>query len=596
MFYLNGTSYISFYLSIFIRYIFWILFIYSNCGCQLAQNSNESSKFKNHSLGTKYVVLNLNDTLTITPNLGETDYVLKIPSPDSTYTLDIVNVDRVSVSLLNNDYSVITEIEPTIVEFRHNRIGQEKHYIFNTSYLLSNMFSVKISFFKQPKKTINRILYIKNDKLKAYTEHQFYLDRYNNGFIIFMLGTFILQIIYNTILALSRNRIEYWFLLFFCIEYFRLHLIFFQYQLNWNLPNWVVFPNDIFISTTIFMVLYYMFFSFFYPNLKKFTVIGITYLLINLCIYAYFTYSNQFILRENFWGISLASSYSLSLILLYFLFRIKDPTKIFFIVGTLSLLTSAIISRVIFAYDIQTEYDHYALRMVTYLFDFMMLNAALNYRHNLEKKIEQKRLENERNRIANEMHDDLGAGLSTIQLLGERAQMGMDDTENKGQIQKMTHQATELIDTMSTIIWAINSRNDTVKSLINYVRSYAADYLEETNGLVLHFPLPQLPPSVSAVILTGDTRREVFLSFKEALHNVVKHAESTAVDININFKNNALVIHIQDNGKGFDNKNALGNGLKNMTERLEKIGGQFTIQAAEPTGTLVILSLPPYKS
>jgi signal transduction histidine kinase/ligand-binding sensor domain-containing protein len=209
-------------------------------------------------------------------------------------------------------------------------------------------------------------------------------------------------------------------------------------------------------------------------------------------------------------------------------------------------------------------------------------------------------LQNERNRIANELHDDLGGGLSTIRLLGERAQTGVEMPEKRQQIEKITYQATDLIEKMATIIWAINSRNDTIKGLVNYLRQHAQDYLTDTHGIDCRFPLPEYPPSVAEANLSGETRRMVFLAFKEALHNIVKYAESELVNIDIQFitkdLHDYLQIRIRDNGKGFQREKPAGNGLKNMKERLEAIGGFCEFSSSDTEGVGIVFLVPTNKS
>ena len=138
----------------------------------------------------------------------------------------------------------------------------------------------------------------------------------------------------------------------------------------------------------------------------------------------------------------------------------------------------------------------------------------------------------------------------------------------------------------------MNSEQDSVESLIHYIRAYSFEYLQDIHKLSVYFPLPDLPPSVFSQNLIGDTRREVFLTIKEALHNIVKHAEATKVNVTILLKDNDLEIRILDNGKGFKEKKHLGNGLINMANRMKKVGGSCQITTDKTTSVEVILCLP----
>jgi signal transduction histidine kinase len=123
------------------------------------------------------------------------------------------------------------------------------------------------------------------------------------------------------------------------------------------------------------------------------------------------------------------------------------------------------------------------------------------------------------------------------------------------------------------------------------LRRYAFDYLQETHNLTLTFPLPEIPPFVSTQNLSGETRRELFLCFKEALHNIIKHADTKHIDIAISLRGNQLSIKTDDNGKGMVGENLVGNGLKNMRQRMAKLGGKFDIFKNEKGGMSVILTI-----
>jgi signal transduction histidine kinase len=294
--------------------------------------------------------------------------------------------------------------------------------------------------------------------------------------------------------------------------------------------------------------------------------------------------------------------FALSFICIYHIRYIQSPLRSFYLLGTSLLWIGVLVGKAFPATLAQPNVlylNPYFYNIGFFLLENICLTISLSYRNNLilqqkQALIDQEHLEREqlRNHVAADLHDDLGVGLSTIRLLGERAQMNGINKENNKQFQKITQQATDLIEKMSTIIWAMNSEKDTLESLTQYIRFYAFDYLQETHNLNCQFPLPNLPPSVLVQNLTGDTRRDVFLTFKEALHNIVKHAEATTVSLSIYHKNNHLGINISDNGKGFKEKKPFGNGLQNMEKRMAKIGGVCQISSNSTGGTHVYLSLP----
>ena len=182
-------------------------------------------------------------------------------------------------------------------------------------------------------------------------------------------------------------------------------------------------------------------------------------------------------------------------------------------------------------------------------------------------------VEKERTRIAADIHDDLGAGLSTIRFLSEKVKRNSFSSVTKNDAKKIVSNADELVQKMNELIWAMNEKNDTLEDLLFYTRAYAAEYAEE-NNLNLNIHLPQIIPDV---VINGEVRRNVFLTVKECLHNIVKHACAKNTVLNIQANEN-LLINIKDDGIGFSEitRND-GNGLRNMQKRIQSIGGHFGI-------------------
>ncbi len=199
----------------------------------------------------------------------------------------------------------------------------------------------------------------------------------------------------------------------------------------------------------------------------------------------------------------------------------------------------------------------------------------------------QNALQAERNRIASELHDDLGSGLSIIRYLSEHARRRETDDKQRTQIERISQSARDLIEKMGDIIWAMNSENDQLDNLLYHLEDYAEDYLAG-NELDCAFRLPERMPAVE---LSGERRRNILLTVKEVLHNVVKHAGASRVAIDCSVDGH-LLIRIQDDGHGIDLDNVRrgGNGLKNMEKRMMAIGGEFHIFNDE--GTVVELKVP----
>lgn len=201
----------------------------------------------------------------------------------------------------------------------------------------------------------------------------------------------------------------------------------------------------------------------------------------------------------------------------------------------------------------------------------------------------QESIQHERNRIAAEMHDDLGSGLTTIRYLSDRALQKASSEEERVQIGRIASQSNALIRNMSEIIWALNVRFDTLDSLLAYLRRYAAEFLDEhhisfswnQNELLENFKL------------SGEVRRNIHLTVKEALNNIVKHSGASSVLIHYKTEGDTALLKIQDNGNGFipDTISSDGNGLYNMKNRMNSIQGNISILQNHP-GTEIVLQFP----
>lgn len=195
--------------------------------------------------------------------------------------------------------------------------------------------------------------------------------------------------------------------------------------------------------------------------------------------------------------------------------------------------------------------------------------------------------QDERSRISADMHDELGSGVTAIRLLSEIARQKTKQ-QPIDEISRISYNANELMTKMNAIIWSMNPGNDTVSSLVAYIRSYASEYLDNFD---MDYNI-NVAADIPDADVSGVKRRNIFLVLKESINNVMKHAKATQVEINIRFENENMLVEIVDNGKGIDPEklNQFGNGLKNMQRRMESVGGSFTI--LNHNGTIVKLEMP----
>ncbi len=194
--------------------------------------------------------------------------------------------------------------------------------------------------------------------------------------------------------------------------------------------------------------------------------------------------------------------------------------------------------------------------------------------------------QDERERISADMHDELGSGMTAIRLMSEIARTKLKDESISPELGKISASANDVLNKMNAIIWSMNHNNDTLDSLLAYIRTYALEFFENTNMECRVF----IPEHIPDMEISGVKRRNIFLCVKETLHNTVKHSKATQVAIRIHIEKE-LRIEISDNGVGLDKEkiSQFGNGLRNMKRRMETAGGHYQIHSEE--GTLTVLGL-----
>jgi len=161
----------------------------------------------------------------------------------------------------------------------------------------------------------------------------------------------------------------------------------------------------------------------------------------------------------------------------------------------------------------------------------------------------------------------------------------------KTRVEKISNFAVRTARSLDEIVWAVNPRNDSLRSLLEYLTQFAREAFEDT-GVNCRFQIPEdLPRS----LLPPEMRHNIFLAVKEALTNALKHACATEVSLQARIVRQRIEISVRDNGTGFDpalvEAATARSGLKNMRQRIESLGGQFAIQTAPGDGTIVIISL-----
>ncbi len=263
--------------------------------------------------------------------------------------------------------------------------------------------------------------------------------------------------------------------------------------------------------------------------------------------------------------------------------------------------------------------DALAIRVLPYFWQTLWFKTALaisscalvgglvyavsrrRHRRKLENIARERALERERSRIAQDIHDEVGASLTRIGLLSESTAGDLENLQRAAMnLDQIITTTRELTRSMDEIVWAVNPRHDTLESLTNYISRFAQDFLSTAN-IRCRLAMPLQLPDIS---VRSEVRHNLFLACKEALNNVVKHSRANEVRLTLELLPDGLRFIVADNGTGFSNREidkasrradhrpAAGNGLPNMQRRLQRIGGRSRLHSEPGVGTSVDFFVP----
>ncbi len=228
---------------------------------------------------------------------------------------------------------------------------------------------------------------------------------------------------------------------------------------------------------------------------------------------------------------------------------------------------------------------------------YLMLGAIIAsifyylHRVRLERLLQ---LEKVRSRLARDLHDDMGSTLSTVNILSNLAlqQTPLDEKTSKEYMNTINSSTGQMMEAMDDIVWSINPVNDNMAKVLARMKEVAGTVLEPIH-VEYHF---QVDDDIENIQFPMESRREIFLIFKEALNNIVKYSDCKNVVIILQKQGKYFKLTIEDDGKGFDSETRTpltrGNGLKNMKKRAENIKSSISIDSEPGQGTRISLSMP----
>jgi len=199
-------------------------------------------------------------------------------------------------------------------------------------------------------------------------------------------------------------------------------------------------------------------------------------------------------------------------------------------------------------------------------------------------KLEQQRtLYAERMRIAQEMHDDIGAGLTQIGLMSESAKLHYKGANGiKEELEDISSTSRQLVDNIGEIIWSLNPQHNTLEVLLYHLR----EQLNKLTEYALLDCLILFPANIPAIVVNNQQRRNILLVTKEIVHNAIKHSGGTNIRISVAVEQHQLLFDVTDDGNGFDTAIIHpGNGIKNIRQRIHEAGGVLQLSSLEGKGT-----------
>ncbi len=227
---------------------------------------------------------------------------------------------------------------------------------------------------------------------------------------------------------------------------------------------------------------------------------------------------------------------------------------------------------------------------------FILLVLVLFRKYRKFKIIsEQEAINKERLRIARDLHDDLGATISSISIYSTAVKQKLSEgniTETEKILDRISEDAQEIVTGMSDMLWTISSENITIENLTDRIHSYGAGLMQLKD---IHFTL-SCSQTIGSIKLPIEVRKNIFLIFKEAINNAVKYSEASKANFNISLVDGSILFKISDNGKGFEVKmqesEVIGNGLRNMEQRALEIHSELVIISNHSLGTVISLRIP----
>lgn len=298
-----------------------------------------------------------------------------------------------------------------------------------------------------------------------------------------------------------------------------------------------------------------------------------------------------------------------SLVFIFIVIRNNNALARFALIGALFLLLGSLSTFLLMEGEqrgITFPIDPYLPMLIGVIAELLTFTTGLSYKSRMdsvekikvqdeliermkENELMQQRMTDTRNKIARDLHDNIGSTLGSISYFSEMAQM-KDGKVSKELLQKIELSSRETIESMNDIVWAIQPKNESMEAVLTRMQNFAADQLG-AKQIAFDFKINE---AVKQLPMTMEQYKNLFLIFKEAVYNAAKYSNSKLMTAEMKVEDQLLTLTVQDYGKGFEQIKASaynGNGLRNMHERAKEIGGELKINSEVGKGTMVVLEL-----
>lgn len=445
------------------------------------------------------------------------------------------------------------------------------------------------------------------------TDHPFF------SFQLLFQGILICQLLYVLFQWIIIKRKEYAYYFFYLLFIGLYFLSRFEVSFQTRLIFARIPVLRVYLNKTLLMMPYFFYFRFIrsfldmpqnYPVMNKW-IVRIEYFLLAYMVFdlAFVVTTFNVKLQRELYTYLLTIVFIASASFIIYLFSEKKALIYFILSGSLFVGLGNIIGLILTYLEDEnithSPVDKLMFSQIGIILEIVCFTAGLSYKSmsaekekikSQEKLIEQlkaneilqSKMQNIRNRIAQDLHDDIGSTLSSISILSNLALRGQNANQTLAAMEEINDSSITLMEKMDDIVWSINPRNDSLEKLLIRIKRFATALFEAKN---IEYSII-IPENIREVIISMEWRQHIYLILKEAINNLVKYAGASQAEILVKHQNDSLELTIRDNGKGFDTSASMnGNGVISMKSRADAMQAGLVVQSSPGIGSTIVLTL-----